>query len=52
MKTSQGPGRKVRLCRKHRRDIAFQSLPAWLPQRTAGAGKENLDEIPGHPRHR
>jgi len=50
MKTWQGPGRKVRLRRKHRRDIAFHSLPACLPQSAAEAGKENFDELTEHRR--
>jgi len=51
MKTCQGPGRKVRLRRKHRRDMDFHNLPACLPQSAAGAGKENFDEGTEHPRH-
>ena len=45
MKTCQGPGKEVRLRRKHRRDIAFHSLPTCFPQSAAGAGKENFDEM-------
>jgi len=50
MKTCQGPGRKDRLRRKHRRDIAFHSLPACLPQSAAGPEKENFDEMAAHHR--
>jgi hypothetical protein len=37
---------------KHRREIALQSVPVYLPQSAAGAGKENFDEMTEHPRHR
>ena len=40
MKTCQGPGRKVRLRRKHRRDIDSHSLPTCLPQSAAGREKK------------
>jgi hypothetical protein len=37
MKACQGPGRKGRLRRKHRRDIAFHNPIAGFPQSVAGA---------------
>jgi hypothetical protein len=37
VKASQGPGRKFRLRRKHRREMATDNAPAGLPQRAAGA---------------
>jgi hypothetical protein len=30
---------------------AFRKLPACLPQKGAGTGKESFDEITEHPRH-
>jgi len=40
MKAWQGAGRKGRLRRKHRRDIAFHNSPGCLPQSVAGVGRE------------
>ena len=37
-KAAQGPGRKGRLRRKHRREMASDDAPAGLPQSAAGAG--------------
>ncbi len=42
MKAWQGLGRKGRLRRNHRRDIAFHDLPTCLPQSAAGARKDRL----------
>jgi hypothetical protein len=42
MKTSQGPGRKIRLRRKHRRDMDLHILSACFPQSPAGGGKRKL----------
>jgi len=45
MKVRQGTGRKGRLRRKHRRDIAFHKPLAGLPQSAAGAGSESFGGI-------
>jgi hypothetical protein len=43
MKRWQGTGRKGRLRRKHRRDIAFHNLPLLaFPQSTAGVGEDRF----------
>jgi hypothetical protein len=39
MNALEGPGRKGRLRRKPRPDIAFYRLDSGLPQNAAGAGK-------------
>ena len=42
MEAWQGPGRKGRLRRKHRRDITCHKPPACLPQSAAGAGEDRF----------
>jgi len=49
MKAYQGPGRKGRLRRKHRRDIHLHKSAAYFPQSAAGAGKQNFEEIAAPP---
>jgi hypothetical protein len=42
MRTSQGHGRKGRLRRKHRRDIAFTNLQSCFPKSVAEAKKDSF----------